>query len=80
MDVFVLTVNHRHGTDLGVYTTENGAYAALVKYCRDSWDEVREYDDTLSETLPEEDAIIELYFDVMQDSESYDIRSCLLED
>lgn len=35
--VWVLTIDHKHGTDITVYATHDNALAALTDYCLDWW-------------------------------------------
>lgn len=35
--VFVLAIEHRHGTDISVHRTEKGARRALHAYVTDNW-------------------------------------------
>lgn len=37
--VWVIVIDHRHGTDTYAAGSENGAYRRAAAYCRDSWGE-----------------------------------------
>ena len=80
--VWVLLINHRHGSNICVHVTEEGAKKALYEYCREWWD------DAISEQYgkPEElgrDELIDAYFDChgyCLDSEWYLLEEQRIED
>lgn len=63
MKVHVLSIVHRHGTNLTVHATRAGARKELHGYVADSWDEV-----WLGEPAPtDQDEAIDRYFDRARD-------------
>lgn len=76
ISVYVLRIRHRHGENVYVNHTEDGANAELYAYVRENWDEgiTEQYGDL--ETLTQEQAI-ESYFDCLDkalDPEYYEIE------
>lgn len=60
--VWLLTIDHRHGTDTFVHKTEDGAKATLVCYVEDWWSE--QCGDL---EIPDDDVAITAYFDAAGD-------------
>lgn len=61
--VYILTIDHRHGTNSSAHRTREGASAALATFCRDWAHEantITEGDDPSKMT---DDEVISLYFD-----------------
>jgi hypothetical protein len=80
--VFVLTIQHRHESDVGAYSTYEKAYAAVAEYCRDNWSEVSQWD--FSEVQPPMDDItcINVYFELQRGSinpETFSITEVVLQ-
>ena len=72
--VWVLTINHRHGTNIYVNKTEKGALAELSGYVYDNWDELTQRSDTPAIGIsPDSDEAISYYFEVQTD-EYYEIE------
>ncbi len=71
MNVFVLQVSHRFGTDVWVAESDAAARAALYEYVVEYWDEAVDDSDV---PIPEDhDKAIEAYFESMGERESYEI-------
>ena len=74
--VWVLFIEHRHGTDTSVHTTREAAGDALYEYVSEWWNE-----EMWPELVPEDkDQAIMEYFDRMQDTEGAVISKCEVED
>lgn len=59
MRIFVLSVQHRHGTDVTLHPSQEDAYSTLVGYCRDWWTE-----EGIPGAPPEDpDLLVQGYFD-----------------
>ena len=72
MEVWFLLINHRHGVDITIHATQDSAYAGLVQYCRDEWE--NEFADANPPATPPEDddELIDQYFENVDD-ETYEI-------
>lgn len=74
--IFVLTISHRHGGDIYVHQTREGAERNLEGYCRMWWEEAawNDEDDGEDPAEPEDPTeLITRYFSLMED-ESYSIE------
>lgn len=74
--VWILTIDHRHGRDISVNETEEGALAACAEYGRQWWSELvgRNDDVELPEEPPTDNVeAIKLYFDTVGD-EYYELE------
>jgi hypothetical protein len=60
MKVYVLVIDHKHGTDVSAYATEEKLNAALFAYCDQWWD--REYG---SEDRPPNNKLVTTYWERM---------------
>lgn len=60
MDIFVVSVTHRHGTDLFAATTREGALGALANYVRDSWE--GEHTPGSPQDHADDDSLVDAYF------------------
>lgn len=67
--VWVLLINHRHGTNVAVYENQEGALEGLREYCAEEWD-----DEHRGEEHPSDGELIEAYFQDID--ESYSIEEC----
>lgn len=67
--VWVLAIDHRHGTNLTVHRSEEGACASLLAYVQDNW--TQELGQAVQPN--DEDELIETYFERVED-ESYTIE------
>ncbi len=66
-NVWVLVIDHRHGTDSSVHRTEGGAREALHSYVVQFWDEVVGRHG-LADKMPEDPSeAIDAYFEAMED-------------
>ena len=63
--VWVLAIDHKHGTDISVHTTEKGARKALYQYCAEWWGEDLDKKYGPLKDL-ERDDVIQAYFDFFQ--------------
>ena len=80
-NVWVLVIDHEHGTNISAHATEDGAKYALYEYCREWWD------DAISEQYGKladlsRDAAIDAYFDCHNtclDSEWYILEESKIE-
>jgi len=70
--VWVLLLNHKHGTDYSVHDSEKSAMMALADYCREWWDEAMERRDDERLAPDADNEVIAEYFEVMDD-ETYEI-------
>lgn len=85
MTVFTLTIEHRHGTTVRVFRSEEGARDALAAWAREWWpkevgwrDEVR-YTQAEFDALPDGEAITE-YFAAVESDEWFTLDDTPLED
>lgn len=76
MLVYTLAIEHKYGTAITVYKTEEKRRAALVQWCRDWWDETGLDKDEMPQ---DEEMLITTYFGD-HDRESYVLDSTELED
>lgn len=66
--VFVLRIEHRHGDDVSVHTSREGARNALASYVDDWWNEVADnLDEPVEFSSLDRDAAIDLYFEHQTD-------------
>ena len=88
MQVYVMTIEHKHGSDSRVFRSEESALAALAAWAREWWPDEsarfgpgHEYhmDPAAFAELPDGAALAH-YFDAMDGYESYDLQTCELED
>lgn len=77
-EVWVVVYSHRHGIDVNVHTTEQGAIAALADLCRFYWDDALAYA-TVENPVPSDPGslsgdrqVIDVYFAAVAD-ESWEI-------
>lgn len=73
--VWVLQINHRHGTDTFVHRTAEGANDELFDYVKMWWSEAVSRYGELPEAMPQDrDEAVNEYFESMQDVESYTLE------
>lgn len=73
MNVYVLTISHRHGVNVTVHKTAEGARAKLLEYVREEWAGEME-----GEVIPtDSDEAIDAYFD--NGHEEYDCTESTLQ-
>jgi hypothetical protein len=73
--VWVLRINHRHGTDISEFATEEKAREALVRYVIDNWDDdISCYPDGPEEIPADPQTAVSVYFSFTGD-EYYEISS-----
>lgn len=84
--LFVLMIEHRHGTDLWVHQTEAGARQSLVAWCREWWNiEMHgrfkepgagpENMETWGPAPDDDDKLMATYFEAVED-EHWTIKPC----
>jgi hypothetical protein len=76
--VWVLAIDHRHGTDITAYPTEDAATDALADYARKCWEEVADPDAGTMEPPEGRDDLIGCYFEAASEwsePESYRLES-----
>ena len=74
MTIYVLTIEHRHGTNISVHQTRAGAEASLDEYVREYWHELsRERPPEMPKAAEER---IEIYFEDHPQNETFDIVEC----
>lgn len=73
MRVFVTSIEHRHGTNVYANATEAGALDALYAYVDQEWESegLLEKEGPIDNFSTEK--AIELYFEEMEDSETWDV-------
>ena len=74
--VFVVTIHHKHGEDLRVQATEEGARNAILEYVKEFWSEWQdadEGDDDYSPIPEDREEAISEYFSLAEESEYYEI-------
>lgn len=73
MTVWVLSISHRHGTNISAYASQEGALNGLAEYVRDNWEQ--ECKGPLP--APERDPVDKYFYDEsvsrVAGDESYDI-------
>lgn len=74
MKVFVLTIDHKHGSDTTLHLTRADADAALAAYCDYWWDQEL---DGVERPHSDADAVI-VYFEKMSDREGAEITESKL--
>ena len=77
VEVFVLSISHRHGEDYWVHRTEDGAWNSLATWVRECWDEVFDEDEPIDRVTDED--IVDSYFDRRQ-GETWDLDRVALLD
>lgn len=65
--VVILTIDHRHGTDVSAYRTHDGASKAVAAYVKDWWNDLSRWTDDPPELPKDDNEAISLYFDIMED-------------
>ena len=60
MDIYIITYQHKHGLDVGVYKTEKGALKAAHQLAYDQVDGSWDDEDQKKEFLTEEDPALAL--------------------
>lgn len=75
MQIHVLSITHKHGVNVTVHKTADGAAAKLAEYVREEW--AAEIDDVPA--LHNDDLAITFYFERLQDREWYDITELELQ-
>lgn len=71
--VWVLCINHRHGTNVEVYLTEEGAIQGLADYVEGQWEnEITSLEDS-PEKPSDPEEMVDAYFEFMSYDESYEI-------
>lgn len=82
--IHILLIEHEHGIDVSAHRSNETAYAALAKYCREFWQNARDQVEELSETPSGVDKIVvTCYFNALEDTakaEHWEIRVVALED
>ena len=74
--VFVLTINHKHGTDLWIRRSSESAQAALFDFVVDWWEDAMG-----DKRMPKDpQKAIDAYFEEMGDEEHYEICDAMVED
>lgn len=72
--VYVLVISHRHGDNVTVHTTEEGAHGELAAYCDERWNS---WEHPTTATKPEDNQeLIDGYFETVSGDESYEIHFC----
>lgn len=71
--VFVVIIDHAHGTNVSVHATETGAMDAVFAYVDQEWESegLLEKEGPIDNFSTEK--AIELYFEEMEDSETWDV-------
>lgn len=70
--VHVLTIEHRHGLNVSAHSTKDLAYAALLRYVEEWWEQ------ELSDEMPSDrDAAIDAYFENVE--ETWEIHELIVE-
>lgn len=72
--VWVGIYSHRHGVDVGVYTTSDLVYESRSDIAAQFWEEVGERDDNGDPIVPEGVEDIGKYYFDHHESEYFDIR------
>lgn len=83
MNLYVLTITHRHGINIRVFKSEDGAFKGLLEYIRKWAGDCRNNEAELIEALKSGNrkAAINLYFsEDGKPNEYYSIEKCELED
>lgn len=76
--VWVLKIDHRHGSDTTVHESADAAKEALVAYVHEWWDEVAGFRGA-PETPPDgPDEVIDAYFEANGDREWYSIDEAVV--
>lgn len=65
--VWVLSIHHRHGTNLYANLTEDGAKNELLGYVEENWHEIAERTDNSTEIPTDRDEAIKIYFELQGD-------------
>lgn len=82
--IHILVIEHEHGVDVFAHRSNETAYAALAKYCREFWPNARDQIPELSEEPSGVDKIVvTCYFNALEDTtkhEHWEIRAVELED
>ena len=74
--IWVVTLNHKHGTTISCYSTEQLARDSVVRWAADNWEqEVCEGD----RAELDDDQLVARYFEHMDGEEDYDIDSAELD-
>lgn len=71
--VWVLKIDHRHGSNVTVHSTESAAQAALLTYVQEWWCETDGRCGAPDTVPADADEAIDTYFEVMGDTEWYSI-------
>lgn len=75
LTVYILSIDHKHGTNTYSHRTAEGAHRSLVSYVTEFWDT------WVNAPMPaDDDEMIELYFDQASGEESYWVDEITLED
>lgn len=69
--IYILHIEHRHGSDINVFPTRDEAFGAAADYARENWQEAFSEDDFGPEGLSDI-AVVHHYFDA-HDMEYYTI-------
>lgn len=76
--VWILVIDHKHGTTSRVFATAELAEKALLEWCKEWW--LPEFGGA---PMPDDDILVEDYFERMAnrwgDGESYVLEECTLE-
>lgn len=75
--VYVLSISHRHGTDVMTFRDEESAWHWLATYCSDWWHEVQKPGEDDPEPT-DESKLIEEYFRRQEGNEYYDLGQSVL--
>jgi hypothetical protein len=76
--VWVLAIDHRHGTDITAYGSEEAARSALAAYVDQWWEELADRDAGTLEPPDDRDEMIDNYFEAAaewSEPESYRLES-----
>jgi hypothetical protein len=75
--IYILTINHRHGSNISAHKSQEGALNALAQYVAQEW----EQEMPEGRSIPENEGdAIESYFSRMEDQESFGIEETELAD
>lgn len=76
MQVYVLQIDHKHGTSISAFTTEQLAEHWVADFCREWWDH-----ENVEGNPPDNDSeCITQYFNHIDGRESWEIHTCTLDE
>jgi len=73
--VWALSVTHRHGVNLGIFMTEEEAWANLADYVDGEWEQEIAALEDAPEKPADREEMIEVYFQEMEDEEQFTHRA-----